>query len=317
MRRIKGDGLIKFLALLGCFVFIVSASEISAIPETPIYDDEKAALGKKLFFDPILSKDGTVACVTCHLLPGSGAEPFSVSTGIDGQKGSLNSPTVLNSVFNFVQFWDGRAKDLKEQAKGPIVNPIEMGNSEKNLLLTLNRNEAYKEAFNSIYKSTLTFDQVAEVIAEFEKALTTPHSRFDKYLKGDAKALSLAEKKGYSLFKERGCVSCHNGTNIGGTLYQKIGVFKPYIDENDHKGRYAITKNEKDKFYFKVPSLRNIELTAPYIHDGDIKTLEEMVEIMYVYQLGIEPNTHEVHSIVAFLKTLTGEMPSILKENNE
>lgn len=296
---------------------MATASEINAIPEDPQYDHAKAALGKKLFFDPILSKDGTVACVTCHLLPGSGAEPFAVSTGIDGKKGTLNSPTVFNSVFNFVQFWDGRAKDLKEQAKGPILNPVEMGNTEENLLRSLNKDKTYKHEFNAIYKSELSFDQVADVIAEFEKALTTPHSRFDKYLNGDEDALSLDEKKGYKLFRDRGCVSCHNGTNIGGTLYQKLGVFKPYIDSNNHAGRYALTKKSEDKFYFKVPSLRNIELTAPYIHDGNIATLQEMVEIMYTYQLGLKPNKKEIQEIISFLKTLTGETPAILRENHE
>lgn len=306
--------MVRIISLFGVIALTACAFDLRPIPEHAVYDKQKAHLGKKLFFDPILSRDGTVACVTCHLLPGNGAESTSVSTGVDGKKGGMNSPTVLNAVFNFVQFWDGRAKDLKEQAKGPILNPVEMDNSEENVLSVLNNQKEYKKSFYSIYKSELTFDQVVEVIAEFEKALITPNSRFDSYIKGNKSTLSDAEKEGYRLFKERGCISCHNGTNIGGTLYQKIGIFKLFNCGSEHLGRFNITKKEKDKYYFKVPTLRNISQTAPYMHGGKVKTLEEAVEIMYEYQLGILPDKEEVKAIVSFLKTLDGQSPEILKE---
>lgn len=294
--------------------FLLNASSIiTPIPFEVAYDKKKAMLGKKLFFDPILSKDNTISCASCHNLPGNGANSSAYSFGVDGTEGGVNSPTVLNAVFNFVQFWDGRAQDLKEQALEPIINPVEMANSIENVLFTLN-NSSYKEKFEKIYKDGITQDNLAEVIAEFEKTLITPNSRFDRYIRGDKSALNDQEKKGFELFKEIGCASCHNGINVGGNMYQKLGRFDDYIQDKNVSGRYAYTNRERDKDVFKVPSLRNIELTAPYFHDGQVETLKDTINKMQALQLGVVLDDEETHCIESFLKTLTGEMPVILKE---
>ena len=301
------------LILTGLFLSLLSAA-IEPIPQSIDYDRQKAALGKKLFFEGRLSKDGTVACVNCHQLPGSGADVSEFSFGVDGAEGNINSPTVFNAVFNFVQFWDGRAENLEEQARGPISNPVEMANSMENVVAMLKSDNDYRHDFSSIYTDGVTPENIVDAIAEFERALITPNARFDRYLRGEKDALNEQEREGYAFFQGFGCISCHNGVNIGGNMYQKVGVFLPYEDKTNNLGRYNVTKLEADKFYFKVPSLRNIELTAPYMHDGKAKTLEDAVFEMFEHQLGDAYTQAEMDAIVAFLKTLTGEQPAILKE---
>ncbi len=291
---------------------ISQAAAIKPIPEVMKADPQKIALGKKLFFDPLLSKDGTVACATCHDLQHGGDDGLRFSTGIDGQKGVINAPTVYNAVFNFRQFWDGRAKDLKEQVFGPIENPLEMDHSMKATVETLKKNLLYTKQFNAIYSDGITQENIADAIAEFEKVLITPDAPFDRYLKGDQKAISDKAKEGYRLFEYKGCILCHNGINIGGNFYNKFGIFK---DANSSSmGRYHITGREEDKYVFKVPSLRNVALTAPYMHDGRAKTLKDAVEIMTEHQLGRYMTPEEIDSIVAFLRSLTGKIPAIVKE---
>jgi cytochrome c peroxidase len=268
------------------------------------YDKEKAALGKHLFFDTILSKNNTVSCATCHNIMDGGDDGLPVSFGIEGKKGSLNSPTVLNAVFNFRQFWDGRAKNLKEQAAGPITNPVEMGN-DFSILLGKLRTTTYRKLFEEIYPDGLTRDNLLDAIAEYEKSLTTP-SRYDRYLRGEKDALSAKEKEGLKLFVEKGCVVCHHGINLGGTMYSKFGVI--HSSNSTDFGRYNVTKDPEDKYFFKVPTLRNIALTSPYFHDGRTESLHEAVSIMASVQLGRPMSEEEIDKIVSFLSALTGEI---------
>jgi cytochrome c peroxidase len=306
--------MLRFLILF--YSALLFSSNITPIPLHVEYDKQKAELGKKLFFDPILSKDKTISCASCHSLPGNGADVTAYSFGVNGTEGNINSPTVLNSSFNFVQFWDGRAKDLKEQALEPIINPVEMADTIPSVLKKLELS-SYKEKFSKIYKDGISEENLADVIAEFEKALFTPNSRFDKYLRGDKEAINTQEKRGYELFEDLGCISCHNGVLVGGNSYHKIGLFSPYKQDKPLLGRYSITLRERDKHMYKVPSLRNIELTAPYFHDGGAKTLKTAINFMQVLQLGISPKQEDTEDIEAFLKTLTGKSPKILEDLNE
>lgn len=302
---------IFFFTLL--FLNTLFADIITPIPQKAEYDKIKAELGKKLFFDPILSISNTVSCASCHILPGSGSDLTSYSKGVGGAIGGMNTPTVLNAVYNLSQFWDGRAKDLQEQAGGPIVNPVEMASTKEHVLKVLNDNKSYKKHFYTIYKEALKFSQVTEVLAEFEKALITPNAPFDNYLRGDTTALTDLEKRGYALFQNKGCINCHNGINIGGSMYQKVGIFEKFVGRKGSLGRYNVTKNEEDRYTFKVPSLRNIALTAPYMHDGNISKLKDIISKMGRLQLGEDMDEKEIDEIEAFLRTLTGQTPEILK----
>ena len=277
------------------------------------YDSDKAALGNLLFHDPALSRDGTVSCANCHQLEEGGDDNLPVSVGIEGQTGEINAPTVLNAGLNFAQFWDGRAKDLHDQAKGPIENPIEMGFTVAEAVERLKETATYPDAFARIYPDGLTPASLLDAIAEFEKALVTPGSRFDRFLEGEKTALDAREREGLRLFKEQGCVACHNGVNIGGNLFQKMGVVLPYNNSGEARwlGRYNVTGDDEDRFYLKVPSLRNVALTAPYFHDGSVATLEEAVEKMAYYQLGRKLSENEVADLASFLRSLTGNRPRI------
>jgi len=311
--------LIIFLKQLLLTIFIlfsnIFASElITPLPLEYIYDKQKALLGKKLYHDKRLSADNTISCASCHFLDDGGDDNLSVSVGVDGKTGTRNAPTVYNSRYNFVQFWDGRAKDLQEQAEGPIHNPVEMNSNFKQVVEKLSKDQEYKVLFQNIYADGITALNITDALSEFEKALVTPNAPFDKYLKGDNNALTQEEKEGYELFKSYGCISCHNGVNIGGNLFQKIGIVRNFIVNPNEFGRFEITKDEKDKLVFKVPSLRNIELTSPYFHDGSILTLKDAVAKMIDYQVGIVLDEKDIDKIVLFLKTLTGEIPAIAKD---
>lgn len=286
---------------------IVSADVIRPLPEHIRVDKAKAVLGKQLFFDTSLSRDNSVSCATCHDLTSGGDDGLRYSFGIGGAKGSINAPTVYNAVFNFRQFWDGRAADLKSQVYGPIENPLEMGEDLDHLVNKLKQNKAYRNRFESLYEEGITKENIADAITEYEKSLITPNAPFDRYLKGDKDAISDEAKKGYQLFKSKGCIICHNGINIGGNLYNKFGIYR---DANSSSmGRYNVTHREEDKFVFKVPSLRNVALTAPYMHDGRFETLQDAVAFMTQYQLGRYMEPDEISAIVAFLKSLTGTFP--------
>ena len=287
--------------------------QIGALPDKmPGADQdtpEQIALGKKLYFDTILSLDQTVSCNTCHLVDNNkaGVDNEKVSTGVNKKTGARNSPTVLNAGFHGIQFWDGRAPDLKEQAKGPVLNPVEMAMpDEQTVVDRLSKDKNYPAEFKKAFPDDdepLSFDNMAGAIAAFERTLVTK-DRFDDFLKGDDKALSAQELKGLETFLTVGCVTCHNGPVLGGKNFHKIGVYKPYPNKDD-LGRYDATKKNTDKLKFKTPSLRNIAITAPYFHDGGIPTLEEAVENMGFLQTKKGLTDQEKADITAFLKTLT------------
>ncbi len=280
---------------------------------------EKVELGKMLYFDPRLSKSGFISCNSCHNLASYGVDNLPTSIGHKWQLGPRNAPTVLNAAIHSAQFWDGRAKDVEEQAKGPIVNPKEMASpSEMFVVERIKSIPEYVELFKKAFpddKEPVNYDNIAKSIAAFERTLMTP-SRFDRFLEGDINALTKEEQEGLKMFIEVGCIACHRGAGVGGDMFQKFGIVKPYFEVIKYKdkkkvdtGRYEITKNEADKYVFKVPSLRNVTRTAPYFHDGSVWELERAVEIMGEIQLGRKLNKDEINKIVAFLKSLEGEIP--------
>ncbi|MCK5122280.1 MAG: c-type cytochrome, partial [Methylococcales bacterium] len=281
---------------------------IIPIPDDVITQPEQVELGRILFNDVRLSVGDQVSCASCHSMSMGGADGQVVSTGVKSEKGSINSPTVLNSSLQFRQFWNGRAETLLEQIDGPIANPKEMGSSWDEVLKKLKEDVFYVAKFNLLYPDGLTIPNIKQAIITFEESLLTPNSRFDQYLRGNHKAITEDELKGYSLFKEYGCVSCHQGVAVGGNLFQKFGTFGDFFVDRGHVteadfGRFSVTKKEQDRFVFKVPTLRNIELTAPYLHDGSIASLEDAVIVMMKYQLGRKPKEQNVQLIVQFLKT--------------
>lgn len=275
--------------------------------------DAKVALGRMLYYETRLSKNHDLSCNSCHDLAAYGGDGKEVSPGHKAQKGTRNSPTVYNAAGHFVQFWDGRAATVEEQAKGPIVNPVEMASDEKRVIETLSSIPAYVEAFKKAFpdaKDAISLENVGKAIGSFERKLLTP-AKWDKYLKGDKSALTDQEKAGFNAYVEAGCTACHTGPYLGGTVYQKAGLVKPWPNQKD-QGRFDVTKADADKMMFKVPGLRNIEKTAPYFHDGSGKTLAEAVKVMASLQSGKELKDDEVKSIVAFLNTLTGDIPKDL-----
>lgn len=283
---------------------------VQPIPALEITNPAMVELGKKLFFDPRLSKSGFISCNSCHNLSMGGTDNIKTSIGHNWQQGPINSPTVLNSSLNLAQFWDGRAATLKDQAGGPIANPGEMAFTHELAVDVLQSIPGYVNDFAVVFgKDTLNIDMVTDAIAAFEETLVTPNADFDLWLKGDDKALTAQALAGYQLFKQSGCVACHNGPNLGGTSYQKMGVIEPYQSDSPEVGRAAVTGIDADRFLFKVPTLRNVELTYPYFHDGEAPTLEEAVDIMGRLQLGRVYSEQEIGQIVAFLKSLTGDQP--------
>ena len=278
----------------------------------------RVELGKQLYFDPRLSESHAISCNSCHRIGLGGVDMQETSIGHRWQRGPRNAPTVLNAVFNTAQFWDGRAKDLKEQAGGPLVNPIEMGTTQKHVVEQLTGIPGYVTEFHDAFpgqKDPITFKNVRDTIALFEATLITPNAPFDRYLKGDENALDTQQKKGLQLFISRGCASCHNGINIGGGMYAPFGVVeKPgaeFLPPNDH-GRFEVTKTPSDEYVFKVPTLRNIALTIPYFHSGKSWSLRQAVAVMGNSQLGARLTPREVDDITAFLHTLTGQQPRII-----
>jgi cytochrome c peroxidase len=270
-------------------------------------------LGKKLYFDPRLSKSGFISCNSCHNLSMGGTDNLQTSIGHNWQQGPINAPTVLNSSLNVAQFWDGRAADLKEQAGGPIANPGEMAASHTLAVGVLQSIPEYVREFKQVFgKDQITIDEVTQAIAEFEKTLVTPNAPFDRWLLGDKTALTADQAEGYTLFKNSGCVACHNGEAVGGNSFQKMGVVEPYQTQSTAEGMAGVTGKDADRFKFKVPTLRNVELTYPYFHDGAAQTLGEAVDIMGRLQLGKKFTPEENAKIVAFLKSLTGDQPAFL-----
>ena len=277
-------------------------------------DPSKVALGFALFHDARLSVDNTVSCASCHALETAGVDNKQYSEGVGGQFGGVNAPTVYNAVFNFVQFWDGRAKTLADQAAGPPLNPVEMASTSfDEIIAKLEKDRKFAADFRKVYPDGLTEANITDAIEEFERTLITPDSRFDKWLRGDDSALTADELAGYQLFKEYNCATCHVGPNLGGLSYELMGLRRHYFEDRgleltvEDNGRYKETQLERDRHRFKVPGLRNVELTWPYYHDGTRLTLEDAVRDMGSYQSDVDMEQEEVDKVTAFLKTLTGE----------
>ena len=288
-------------------------SEISGNPATA----EKVELGKKLFFDPRLSSSHLISCNSCHNIGLGGGDLQETSVGHGWQKGPRNAPTVLNAVFNIAQFWDGRAADLKAQAKGPVQASVEMNNKPERVIQTLSSIPGYSPLFKKAFpgdKDPVTFDNMARAIEVFEATLITPDAPFDRYLEGDRSALTAKQEKGLQLFMDKGCSACHGGINLGGNGYFPFGLREDVSAEvrpTGDLGRYKITNTEADRYVFKSPSLRNIELTPPYFHSGKVWRLSDAVRLMGSVQLGISLNEDETTTILAFLQTLTGRQPKV------
>ncbi|RRN58512.1 cytochrome-c peroxidase [Pseudoxanthomonas sp. SGNA-20] len=273
-------------------------------------------LGKSLWFEPRLSRSHVISCNTCHNVATGGADNVPTSIGHGWQKGPRNSPTVLNAVLNIAQFWDGRAEDLKEQAKGPVQASVEMNNTPERVEATLRSIPAYVEAFRKAFpgeREPVTFENMARALEAFETTLVTPDSRFDQFLAGKD-SLDATELRGLSLFIDKGCASCHSGPNVGGQAYFPFGVVaRPGADvlPAGDKGRFAVTQTASDEYVFRAAPLRNVELTAPYFHSGQVWDLHQAVAIMGSSQLGHELDAAEVEAIARFLKTLTGRQPQV------
>ena len=307
-----------------------AAEPVRPVPDSVPYDAAKAALGDLLYHDTRLSADGTVSCATCHDLATGGVDNKRYSEGIGGQFGGVNAPTVYNSCFNFVQFWDGRAATLAEQAGGPPLNPVEMGcKSFDEIVARLAKDKAFVKKFNAVYPEGLSQETITDAIAEFEKTLVTPNSPFDRYLKGDKDALTAAQAEGYALFKEYNCATCHAGVNMGGLSYELMGQRDNYFEDRDltlksgltdgDNGRWAQTGVERDRYRFKTPGLRNVALTWPYYHDGSVATLDEAVTKMARFQVGKEIPEKDCGKVVGFLEALTGQYggKTLTNANNE
>jgi len=313
-------------------IFSMSAqAEFKALPrEAPVPKDNpmtpaKVELGKMLFFDPRLSMDGTISCNSCHNIMYHGGDGRPVGAGIHGQRGGRGSPTVWNSAFNSVQFWDGRAATLEDQAKGPLINNVEMGMSSHDFVIErLKQIPGYITAFKKAFpkeKNDITIDTMAKAIASYERTLITPDSPFDKYMRGNKKAMSPQQIKGMKLVNEIGCTSCHTGVNFNGDgLAIGEGNYQPFpqvpgskydkmYDLTSDLGRYEVTKNPEDKNKWRVPTWRNVAINAPYFHNGRVKTLEEAVRVMAKTQLDLDLKDQQISDVVAFLNALTGEFP--------
>jgi cytochrome c peroxidase len=283
------------------------------LPRSITVSPEKAKLGERLFNDPILSSDNTISCASCHILQLGGTDRQRTSFGVGGKRGAVNAPTVFNTAFNFAHFWDGRAATLEEQAAGPITNPVEMNMAWPEVLAKLQADPEYRADFAKVYPEGITEASVANALASYERTLITPDSPFDRYLRGEHNAIDENARRGYALFKSYGCASCHQGVNVGGNMFQRFGVMGDYFADRGNLtkadlGRYNVTGNPDDRYVFRVPSLRNVAITPPYFHDGSTEQLEEAVAIMARYQLGRELSEEDNRLIVAFLKTLTGNL---------
>jgi cytochrome c peroxidase len=289
---------------------------LQALPDAVEFDQRKMELGRRLFHDTALSVDNTLSCASCHAINQGGTDRRRTSLGVRGQVGGINSPTVFNSRYHFVQFWDGRAANLREQAAGPVANPVEMGQSWPNVVATLSRSPDYVAAFRESYpRDGLTEANIRDAIAVYEEALITP-APIDRFLRGDDRALNDEQREGARLFESVGCTTCHNGINIGGGSYQRMGAVRDYFAlrgtplTHEDEGRFNVTHREADRRLFKVPTLRNVAETGPWFHDGHATTLEDAVRTMAAVQLGRDLDATQVQRIVAFLRSTTGTIPA-------
>lgn len=285
---------------------------VQPLPDYVDLNQDKVSLGERLFQDVRLSADNSIGCLSCHDLGKGGVDHLARSIGVNGAVGDINAPTVFNSGFNFVQFWDGRAATLEEQIDGPVHNPKEMASNWPQVIAKLSEDAAYQQQFSKLYRDGITAINIKDAIATFERSLVTPNSRFDKFLRGDQSALTEQEKRGFALFQSYGCSSCHQGVNLGGNMFEKMGLMGDYFADRGNlteadKGRFNINHDEHSLYEFRVPSLRNVARTAPYFHDGNAQTLRQAVTIMAQYQLGRPIPPDDVEAISEFLESLTGE----------
>lgn len=291
---------------------------IRPIPDSVAVDAAKVQLGKELYHDTRLSGDGTISCASCHAIETAGVDNHQFSDGIGGQLGGINAPTSYNSVFNFVQFWDGRAATLADQAAGPPLNPVEMGSkSFDEIAARLSADADFCKRFLASYPEGLNEKTITDAIAEYEKTLLTPNSPFDRYLKGDKNAMTAEQIEGYAIFKDYKCATCHAGVNMGGLSYELMGQRANYFQDREmnaksgltdsDNGRWAQTKVERDRYRFKTPTLRNVALTWPYYHDGSVATLEKAIEMMAEYQVGRKMSEAEIGKVKSFLDAQTGQ----------
>lgn len=305
--------MVSVIGAIGPALAAPLAEPIQPIPLTLKQDPARVEIGRLLFRDVRLSGNGRVSCASCHDLGKGGSDGRARSIGVHGEPTAVSAPTVLNAALNFKQFWNGRADSLEAQVDHVIQNPIEMGSTWDQVVQKVLQDANYKSAFAGAYKDGVTKANIQNAIATFERTLITPNSRFDKFLRGDANAISASEKAGYATFKQYGCIACHQGVNVGGNMFQKFGVMGDYFEKRGNPtqadlGRYLVTKEDRDKHVFKVPSLRNVALTAPYFHDASAKTLEDAVDVMFRFQLGRVASKADKDSIISFLNTLTGEL---------
>lgn len=299
----------------------LTSEPISPIPFETEVDRDKSALGRQLFHDPLLSGDGTLSCASCHDLEQGGHDGLPLPLTNSGATGVINTPTVFNSALNFRLGWRGHFRTFEEHTDATLHQADQMNTTWAELLPKLQAQKNYADAFRHLYVGGLTKESVLNVITEFQRSLLTPNARFDQYLRGVGDALSDDEKRGYELFKNFGCVSCHQGVNVGGNLFQKVGIFKDYFAGRStitraDLGRMLVTGAERDRYVFRVPSLRNVAVTAPYFHDGGVAQLEAAVRKMGEIQLGISLKKGEIDLITKFLGTLTGEFQGRSLENN-
>ncbi|MVV52153.1 cytochrome B6 [Pseudomonas sp. PB120] len=285
---------------------------LKPLPPVPQLDPQRVELGRLLFNEPRLSVNGSLSCASCHRLESGGADNKAFSIGFNGLPVAVNTPSVFNASLNFRQFWNGRARTLEDQVFEVVQSPDEMGSNWEHVVRTLSADPAYQTSFGDAYPDGVTLGNVQNALASYERTLISANSRFDQYLQGNTDILTTDEKYGYQRFKEYGCIACHQGVNIGGNMFQKLGVMGDYFKargtptESD-LGRYLVTRDEEDRHVFKVPSLRNVAVSAPYFHDASAPTLEDAVDVMFKFQLGRIPTAEDKRLIITFLKTLTGE----------
>ncbi len=303
-----------FLGLILLAAFLYSNELFKALPDVKIKNSPKIDLGKELFYDPLLSKNNDISCFNCHHTYGADNKPFSI--GDQGKIGDINTPSVFNLPYKKRYFWNGRSETLEQQLiDGPLFNPHEMANDKKTIEKRLKGSPKYQKLFQQAYNKKPSFKLMLNALVKFQETLISTNSKFDKYLKGELE-LSQKEKKGLALFITYGCVSCHNGIIFGGNSFQKFGSV---IEKDESNGawedRYSVTKNEEDRLVFLVPSLRNVDKTAPYFHNGEIWSLKDAIKMMSYHNVGIVLEDNEIDEIEEFLKTLTGEIPKTFKKD--
>lgn len=313
-RKGIGSVILSMMLFWSTSSFAQQSQAISPIPAPPKSNPEKIAFGRQLYMSTLFSQNNSLSCNSCHNLIKGGADNLPKYIGLDKKVGLYNTPTVLNSSLNFRQFWDGRAKTLEDVIDDHLKDPTIFNNDWPTVIKRIKSDKALSQKYKKIYKGDITEKNLKNALVTYLGSLLTLDSPFDRYLKGDLSALSEDAKKGYQLFKSYGCITCHQGPNVGGNIFEKFGIYKDYfatrgkITKGD-LGLYNVTKQEEDKYVFKVPSLRNVALTAPYLHDGSADTLEEVIQLMGIYQVGQPIQSYDVPMIVKFLESLTGMLP--------